>query len=231
MSEYSIDEALSVLEAEKANLAPAQRQRLTELAKTGEDVRADIEERLEDTKQHELTPEQQANILAVLEDRLNFDLSGYRSWNTEIDFNEVKKALQVHPEALASLVMLEESGGIPFIAEETDDAFLFADNSSEHQCRRNLTYEEAVKMASEFGVKLMNWEQHSKIRGTDQNRSIYPGDPYSESWLKTDAKRIEAGRADSGYYNSKKNPSKVSVPANRPEDNRGWRGVLTVPKA
>jgi hypothetical protein len=78
MSKDSIELALSVLEAEKANLSQEQLQRLAELTETGEGVRSDVTDTLKDTEKRELTPE-----LAVYHQeysRLPADVKSRATW-------------------------------------------------------------------------------------------------------------------------------------------------------
>ncbi len=222
MAKDSIELALSVLQAEKANLSPKQRQQLVELADTGEDVRSDVTDTLEATEKRELTPEQQAELLSALEVRLT--RKQHYQQVKGVNFAEVKAALEANPELMNSLAQMEQTGGAPNVIAVEDDAFIFGDCSAESPNRRNITYDQATEMAKKFGVDMMSEDVYRKMQETGEF------DISTWSWLATPADIKEAGHALVGG----RDDAVVDVYQNNAHHHnayKGWRGVLRVPKA
>jgi len=223
MANNSIELALSVLEAEKANLNAGQLKRLAELTNTGEDVRSDVTEALETTEKRELTPEEQTELLSTLEARSAKEPDHYRRLGG-VDFAEVKKALEANPALMYSLAQMENTGGLPDVIAIEDDAFVFGDCSVESPNRRNLNYDEAAKMARELGVDMMPEDAYRKIQETGEF------DRKTWSWLATPDDIREAGYAlRGGRYGGGVGVSRYGARGHN--SGGGWRGVLRVPKA
>jgi len=223
MSKDSIELALSVLEAEKANLSPEQLQRLAELAEAGEGVRSDVTDTLKVTEKRELKPEKKAELLSALETRFATKPEHYKR-HEGVDFAEVKKALEANPALMYSLAQMENTGGAPDIIAVEEDAFVFGDCSAESPDRRDLTYDQAAEMAKEFGVEMMT----KKIYRAMQESGRF--DMNTWSWLATPADFRERGNALRGRRIG------VGVNVNRGNAENhdplgGWRGLLRVPKA
>jgi hypothetical protein len=223
MAKESIELALTVLKAEKANLTPDHLRQLAELTETGEGVRESVTDTLETSENRELTAEQQTELLAVLEARFSSKPEHYKQVEG-VNFAEVKKALEAKPEAMYSLAQMDNTGGLPDIIAVEDNAFVFGDCSAASPDRRDLTYDQAAKMAEEFGVDMMSEEVFGKMQKTGKF------DLETWSWLATPTYIRESGRALFG----RRDGVKVLVSRRNAlvhRDYGGWRGVLRVPKA
>lgn len=225
MAKDSIELALSVLEAERANLSPEHHFRLVALTFAGKSVRENVTDTLVTRGKSELSPEQQAALLSVLEARFSRRPEHYEQVEG-VNFTEVKKALEANPEAMCSLAQMEGTGGLPDIIAVEDDAFVFGDCSAESPNRRNLTYNQAAEAASRFGVELMPEDIYRKLQNTTEL------DKNSRSWLATPDHIMESGyqrRALHGTRIGGKMRVRKVIP-NHQYSNRGWRGVLRVSK-
>jgi len=222
MAKDSIELALSVLEAEQANLTSAQRERLTALTSAGENVRDSVTDTLETNGRRELSPEGQAKLLSALEARFTEQPEHYKQVEG-VNFAEVKAALEAKPEAMYSLAQMENTGGLPDIIAVEDGAFVFGDCSAESPKRRDLTYDQAARMAKEFGIEMMSEEAYRVMQDTGKF------DMKTWSWLATPADiresgdALRGGRNDAGVYVFQ-NDAHIHNPT------WGWRGVLRVPK-
>ena len=167
MAKDSIELALSVLEAEKANLSPEQRERLTELAKTGEDVRESVVDTLEGKEKREITPEQADKLLDTLKAR--FELPENDRLREAFDFAAVEKSLRAAPEKLYALHKLEETGGEPQIIGIDGDEFVFEDRSKESPSgRRDLDFDQSLAQAEEFGADMQSTEAYRAMQKTGE---------------------------------------------------------------
>jgi len=226
MSKDSIELALSVLEAEKANLSPEQRQQLAELSKAGEDVRESVTETLEAKEKRELTPEQADRLVSTLRSR--FELPENKNLRKTLDWADAEKSLRANPEALFSLQKLEETGGEPQVIGIDGDEFVFEDRSAESPSgRTNKNFDEADAQRKEFGPNV-------KFQSPDSYRAMQETGKFdlkTWSWLETDPEkrertayalrglRIGAGVLVYEYDAGSRSPD------------RGWRASLRVKKA
>ncbi len=176
---------------------------------------------------NELAPEEQEKLLATLEARFsnNDRNSRYYKHPEGVDFTDVKKVLKDNPALMLALVYMEETDGSPDLIDATETEFIFADLSSESPDKRcDLTYDEAVQMAKKMGVEMMGSAVYRTIQ---ESRSFDRG---TSSWLLTDTLTRRDGWAFVG--NRVADSVKVLFSAALGHGpNRGWRGVLRVPKA
>ena len=168
MAANSIDLALSVLEAEQANLSPEQRSRLAELSQAGEDVRENVTDMLETTEDRELSPEQADQLLNTLKTRFeapeNKKLRDF-VLRKAIDFADVEKSLRASPENLYTLHKLEETGGELQVIRLDGDEFVFEDRCIESPFgRRNLNADQSKAQAEEFGSDMQSPEAYKAMR-------------------------------------------------------------------
>lgn len=142
-----------------------------------EDAEA-FREKVRKVSQRELSPEQVDKLIRTLKSR--FDSAD--KWIREsVDFAAVEKRLRDNPEALFSLYKMEETGGEPqMVGIERGNKFVFEDRSAESPSgRRNLTFDEAIHQANEFGknVRLQSPDSYERM----QLRKKY--DLGTSSWL------------------------------------------------
>ncbi len=196
---------------------------------TGERARAaaDVEGK------KELSPEQQRALLLTLQGRFAVN----KKLHQKIEWAAVKKSLQAaSPEILFGLHKMEETGGEPDVFMDEQDSFVFGDCSAESPSgRRNVVFDKAaeegvrkgsfngnaVDMASEMGVDLMDENQYRALQ------KLLPVDARTWSWLKTPADVRESGNA----LNGNRDGSSVNVNKNNPNnhnDNRAFRAALRV---
>lgn len=183
-------------------------------------------------QKRELTVEQKERLLQTLQNRLSRK-AGHYARPEEINFGEVKTALEANPAALWSLSRMEETGGLPDIVAIEDNTFVFADCSAESPAgRRNCVYDKeaeqyahgfngnAVDMAEEFGVEMWSPEFYRTMQ------DLGKFDRHTWSWLKTDAQTCSTGDALSGHRFGDR--VFVYQDAHRHDDLRAWRGLLRV---
>jgi hypothetical protein len=180
MSKDAIELAISVLNAEKANLSHKQRERLAELSEAGEDVRERVTNTLKSKEKFELPPEQADKLIRTL--RTRFELPENKKLREAVgDFASVDKSLRAQPEKLYTLNKLEETGGEPQLISIDGDEFVFEDRSAESPSgRRNLDFDQSLAQAREFGVDMQSPESYESMKKTGQF------DKETWSWLKTD---------------------------------------------
>jgi len=218
----TLESAISALENAKAEgkLPEYLQARIDALAS----VRSQVNKTLsKPAEKRELTPEHQTLLLPVFEERLAQKPRHYNH-PKDIDFSEVKKALEADPAFMYSLAQMENTNGMPDIIAVEDDAFVFADCSIESPNRRDLSYDEAASMAKEFGVVMMTGEIYRAMQDSGKF------DPNTYSWLATPADIRESDRALVGnrcvgevYVDQRDACSHIPF--------CGWRGTLRVPKA
>ena len=224
MSSESIEQALSTLEAEKANLSPEQRQRLSELTEAGEDIREGLTDTLEATEKREITPKQADQLLGMLKTR--FEAHENKQLHKVIDFADVEKSLREDPEALFSLQKLEETGGEPQVVGIDGEEFVFEDRSAESpHGRRNKNFDEADNQRESFGsnVKFQSPDSYKAMQRTGKY------DLKTGVWLETDVEVRKAGDAVRGDRCA----DFVDVyrhNASKRFSGRGWRASLRVKK-
>ena len=223
MSQDSIKNALSVLEAEKVNLSPEQRVWLAELLKEGENIRNKVSEKLKTKENRELSPEQKSKLFATLEARFKSKPKHYKRIEG-VDFNDVKRALEANPEALYSLSKMEETGGEPDVAGADGNEFIFEDRSKESPSgRRDLNAYQAAAQADEFGVGMQSPDAYKAMKKTGEY------DLDSGSWLETDPELRKTGGAILGRRIGD-GVSVLELIAGDHLPSIGWRGVLRVKK-
>ena len=204
----------------KQRVSPDRCENIDEPSGVGEDVRKHTTDALEAKEKRQLTPEQQIALLSALETRFSEEAQHY-SQVEGVDFAEVRVALEANSAAMYSLAQMENTGGLPDIIAVEDSAFIFGDCSAESPDRRNLNYDQAAKMAQEFGVEMMPEATYNAMSGEFDMETC--------SWLATPVDVREAGNARHGcYYLDEREVDVVSAICS--EDWWGWRGVLRVPK-
>jgi hypothetical protein len=186
-----------------------------------------------------LDPESQEALLGTL--KVRFETNGKLHEN--VKWADVEKALRANPEKLWSLQQLESTNGEPDVIAEEEGEFIFGDCSAESPSgRRNVVFDEeaqkyleenfpgaicngnAVDMAGEYGVELMDEEQY---RGLQKKLRL---DRNTWSWLKTPANVRKSGYALYGY----RVDNDVYVrqcDALDHGDSGAWRAALRVSKA
>jgi len=184
----------------------------------------------ETREERELSPKHQAKIFSVLKARFKSKPEHYKRLE-DVSFSEVRAALEANPDLIYSLYKMHQTGGQPDIIAVEPDAFIFGDCSVESPNeRRNLTYDEAVEMAKEFGVDIMSEETYWEMQKTGEF------DIETLSWLKTPAEMRKAGDARYGNrFEYTEDPSyRGSWWLHNSTDShyrhKGWRGVLRVPR-
>jgi hypothetical protein len=177
--EISIEQAISFLKAEKANLTPDHLKQLAELAEAGEDVRESVTDTLETEEKRELSPEQADQLLGTLKTR--FELPENEELQNAIDFAVVEKSLRAAPEKLYALHKLEETGGEPQVISIDGDEFVFEDRCTESPSgRRDLNFDKSLAQAEEFGADMQSPDAYKAMQETGKF------DMETYSWLKTD---------------------------------------------
>lgn len=226
MPKDSIEQAISVLEAEEANLTPEQRQRLGELSKAGESVRENVTDTLGTKEKRELSPEQAEELLRTLKTR--FELPENEELRKMVDFADVEKALRAAPEKLYALNKLEETGGEPQVIRLDGDEFVFEDRCKEASLGRiHLNFDQSLAQAKEFGVDMQSPEDYKAMQETGKFNI------HSFSWLKTDPEyRKRTGRAMCAHRCCEDKVSVVELRADSRWSNPGqcWRASLRVKK-
>ncbi len=172
-------------------------------------------------------------FLSILENRFSSKPEHYKRVEG-VNFAEVEKSLEADPALIYSLARMEETGGEPDIIAVEDDAFIFADCSSQTpEGRINCVYDKeaekgtkglngnAVDMAKESGVELVDRQVHKKMQ------EIGKFDSGTWSFLKTPDDIREGGYALYGY--SYDVGTRVIRDGNSHNIYGGWRGVLRVP--
>jgi len=211
------------------------RQKAAELILTGktlesaedinDEVRNCISELLVRTagKQRKLTPEHQNLLLSVLGQRMSLNQEHYNH-PKDINFSDVKKALEANPALLYSVAMMEGAGGMPDIIAVEPDVFVFGDCSAESPNRRGLTYDRVTTMAKGYGVEIMTKEVYCKMQ------EIGKFDLNSWSWLATpdDVKKFGHALGGTRYRGSCVDIQQYDTCTCY--EHAGWRGMLKVPR-
>ncbi|MFV8837783.1 DUF4256 domain-containing protein [Salinimicrobium soli] len=140
----------------------------------------------------ELSPSQTEELLDILKLRFKQNLNRHAG----LEWAEVDKRLQAHPERLWSLHEMERTGGEPDVigTEEKTGEIIFFDCSPESPTgRRSLCYDRealearkkfkpedsAIEMASKMGVDLLTEAEYNQLQQLGQF------DLKTSSWLKT----------------------------------------------
>jgi hypothetical protein len=184
----------------------------------------------------ETSPESVEALLKTLQVRFEENMDRHQG----LEWAEVQKRLEAHPEKLSSLNAMESTGGEPDVVgydKETGE-YIFYDCSTQSPIgRRSICYDgegqqarekkgvypggNAVDLAAAIGVELLNEDQYRALQ------EIGEFDTKTESWLQTPAEIRDLGGAIFGdrrydtvfvFHNSA--PSFYS--------GRGFRGSLRV---
>ena len=184
----------------------------------------------------ELTPEQCADLLKVLQDRFVDNMNRHKG----IDWSEVEAKLKANTEKLRSLHAMESTGGEPDVVgyDSVTGEFVFYDCSAETpKGRKNICYDReaqevrekkgvypagnVIDMAAAMGIELLTEEQYRDLQ------KLGNFDTKTSSWVKTPSDIRKLGGAIFAdrrydhvfvYHNSA--PSFYGV--------RGFRGSLRV---
>ena len=191
----------------------------------GFDSRADIKNILVPDKQRTLDDDQKGKLFSAIESRLRSKPKHYKrpKW---IRFSSVKKALEENPGLMWSLAQMENTGGEPDIIDIIKDKFVFAGCSSVPTInRRSMIHADALEYLNSIGAQMMTEDQYSLF----QSKGVFDyGGP--STWVMPNDDRRKAGyvtyagRNSSGVYF-------FDCRADETDFNRGWRGILYVPKA
>ena len=211
-----------------------QRARLEKLIKSGEITGPEMEKFIKENlpageaiKALKLSPEAQQKLLGVLEARFNgpklYESKDAELTQKKVTFADVKKALEKDPAKMWSLARMEETGGAPSLVEVTETELVFADVSAESpEGRRDLTYDQAKKMADEMGVEMMSPDMYRKLQGKMKLDS--------KTWsrlLTADPELLKSGSALHGYRRGADVVVYGYIAVYRSPDG-GWRGLLRV---
>ena len=184
----------------------------------------------------EPSPKQREELLITLKDRLERHMNRHKG----LEWARVQAKLEAHPEKLASLYAMENTGGEPDVIgyDEKADEYIFFDCSEQSpKGRRSICYDgvgqharerkgvqpagNAVDLAAAMGIELLNEDQYTELQ------ELGEFDTKTESWLRTPANIRELGGAIFGdrrydhvfvFHNSA--PSFYAA--------RGFRGSLSV---
>jgi len=187
----------------------------------------------------QLSPEQQKQLLGVLEQRFIFN----RKLHENVQWSDVEKSLKAHPEKLWSLWKLEVTGGAPDVIYEESGEFIFGDCSAESPSgRRNVVFDKeaqewfekhnpnlkcngnATDMVAEYGAEFMTENQFNALQ---EKLRV---DRHTRSWLKTPDDIRKSGDALVGFHDG--NYVRVhEMDVTSCNRGRGFRCVLRVPKA
>ncbi|HCW34609.1 DUF4256 domain-containing protein [Mammaliicoccus sciuri] len=147
-----------------------------------------------------LSQEEQAELLTTLQKR--FEKFPERHKN--IEWSDVEKRLNEHPEKLWSLNQMEQTEGEPDVIGLEDDAYIFVDCSKESpKGRRSVCYDRAalesrkkhkpetsvMDMVHEMNVTLINEEQYRHLQ------TLGEFDKKTSSWIETPRKIRDLGGA------------------------------------
>jgi hypothetical protein len=185
----------------------------------GPSVKSD---KLVDIKGRELDPEQKVQLFSALEARFKSKPDYYRRLKG-VSITEVKKTLNANPSLMYSLAQMERTGGEPDIIAIGPDALIFGDCSYKSPNRRDLTYDQAVDMANEFGVNMMDEETYLAMCKMGEF------DSSDCSWIATPPNIRESGKALTALHNNK-GVLIFEDDAFFHTEEEGWRGVLKVPR-
>ena len=139
-----------------------------------------------------LSKNQTQEFLALLRERFNKNMKRHK----EVEWSEVEARLQSQPKKLWSLYEMERTGGQPDVVDMDKDhkAVVFIDCAAESPSgRRKICYDReglesrkqhkpdhnAVDMAADMGVELLNEEQYRRLQEMDEF------DLKTSSWILT----------------------------------------------
>ena len=183
---------------------------------------------------NKLSPEQQEELLTVLEARFEKNMQRHKG----IEWNKVLAKLQANPDKLWSLDEMERTEGEPDVIgyDKKTDEYIFYDCAAESpKGRRSICYDHealekrkenkpadsALNMAEEMGIKILNEEQYKELQ------QLGKFDSKTSSWIETptDIRKLGGALFSDFRYNT------VFVYHNGADSYyaaRGFRGSLRV---
>lgn len=170
-----------------------------------------------------ITPEQ-TETLSTLETRFKANMHMHEG----VEWEAVKRSLELDPEALKTLSKMEEHGHEPDVYHDEETDYYFGTCSKESpQSGRNLDYYQSVDQAKSIGSKLILMPpDHYKDKL--QNKGTF--DDLSWVWLLTEKRNLSAGSAQYGVRFG--NTVRVTqYSAGSRNELRAWRGSLRVKKS
>ena len=155
-----------------------------------------------ENSQKELSPEEQEEILRVLEDRFAKNMNRHQG----LEWEKIKANLENNRDKLWSLYQMERTGGEPDVVsyDPQTDEYLFYDCSQESpQGRRSVCYDQAalesrkkhkpdhsaLGMAEEMKVEILSEEEYRFLQ------ELGEFDLKTSSWVKTPEKIRKLGGA------------------------------------
>lgn len=179
-------------------------------------------------------PEQSEELFNQLKKRFEKNMNRHKG----IEWSKVEKRLKAHPQKLASLFEMEETGGEPDVVgfDKKSDEYIFMDCSKQTpKGRRSVCYDtealesrkeykpknSALGMAYEMGIEILTEEQYRRLQ------ELGEFDTTTSSWVLTPPEIRELGGALFGdrrfnhvfiYHNGAESYFGV----------RGFRGLLRV---
>jgi hypothetical protein len=143
-------------------------------------------------KGKELSLEQRDDLIQLLKERFE----KFMDRHSELNWGNVQKKLDAHPDKLWSLFEMERTGGEPDVVgySQESDEYLFFDCSAETPAgRRSICYDRAaldarkknkpetsaMDMAMEMGIELLTEEQYRELQKLGQF------DLKTSSWVQT----------------------------------------------
>ena len=202
----------------------------TELPAEDSEVRANILEIQNATLKNEASLGFRQNALEEQYPKLLEDLKSrfeaHMKRHPKLRWAKVSAKLESSPEKLRTLYQMESTGGEPDVVgfDKKTGEFIFFDCSKESpEGRRNLNYDQAVKMANSMGIAMLSEKEYKML----QKLGEFDGSTWS--WIQTSDDIRKTGRALIGCRRG----GYIVVPRARDSagdhvDNRGFRGSLRV---
>jgi len=184
----------------------------------------------------ELSSEQAEQLLRMLKGRFEDNMARHG----DLDWPDIQARLEAHPEKLASLHAMEDTGGAPDVVwyDGHTDEYIFCDCSVQSpEGRRNICYDgeaqeerekkdvypagNAVDLAAAMGIQLLNEAQYRELQ------KLGAFDTTTSSWIETPVDIRQLGgalfadrRFDHVFVYHNGAPSFFAA--------RGFRGLLRV---